>query len=380
MTIIREGVIRIRYEQQKAKLEAPDTGPSQRAFEAEKKAADEAKKSIEGVTAATKENSATTKRAVDENRVNLEAGRLAAERYAVKSVSAFRESGEGALRLARGLAFLAASGSDDMKKLAQGIAIAAGSFDVLSGASKVVTSLLPILGGPFTAAITAVTAVVTVGTVVWGKYRAELEDNRKAAREAADAIRDIAKAEEERQNRARSRSSDARSALADLRIRGAISPENREAALLAESARLRREQGALSAEDAGITSALAKPRGGRFGETSPELAALIKQFGGPEGIRDRQEIVAREREEGVRRLIDVEEQLFRVRQDQLRDAEQAAKNNIAGVPILPGGGPADFSARNQALVVQAEQTFAELTRVFTDAQRRLQQIENAQDH
>src|SRR5688572_4553486 len=110
-TIIRDAVIRLKLEQQKTKLETPEI------------------KAVKEYGLAHKEAGEIIQRSYKE-----------AERATVTAnhqmVSSFREGGEGALRMARGIAFLSAGGSEDMKKLVQQVALAQGAFDVFAGSAK----------------------------------------------------------------------------------------------------------------------------------------------------------------------------------------------------------------------------------------------------
>lgn len=91
------------------------------------------------------------------------------EQSGFKMAASFREAGEGAFRMARGLTLLAGSGSDDMRKLVQSVALAQGAFDVFAGGLKTFTNLAAILGTVATGVI-GVTGALVVGATAWLRY------------------------------------------------------------------------------------------------------------------------------------------------------------------------------------------------------------------
>jgi hypothetical protein len=153
-------------EQQKAKLEAPDIGPAVRAHEAEAKAAREAAKAKIESDRATKEFT----------RTSSQSSQLV--------LSHFREGGEGALRMARGIAFLSASGSEDLRKLVQTVAVAQGAFDVFAGAFKLFANV----GTPIGVAVTALGTAV----VAFNRYEESLKRAAAASRRLQEQERKAA--------------------------------------------------------------------------------------------------------------------------------------------------------------------------------------------
>lgn len=103
----------------------------------------------------------------------------AAEDLATRQNRAMINAGEGALRFARGLAFLSASGSESLNKLVQNVAIAQGALDVFKGGEKTLRSL-QVAFGPLAGAAAAFGGVLTAGVLVWQAYR---EETRKAEAE-----------------------------------------------------------------------------------------------------------------------------------------------------------------------------------------------------
>jgi hypothetical protein len=163
--VIRRVIIEVETRQKKSRLESPDAGAAERAYKAE----------TEGREAAIK---ATERHAQVSRQARL------------SMVNDFREAGEGALRFSRGLALLSASGSDDLKKLVQHVAIAQGAFDVFAGGTKAITSLTAALG-PLGTAIGGVGLALGATVAGWRLYATGVADARKSAeqmRQETDAL------------------------------------------------------------------------------------------------------------------------------------------------------------------------------------------------
>jgi hypothetical protein len=165
----------------------------------------------------------------------------------VSIIKDFREAGEGAFRMARGLALLSASGSDDLRKLVQHVALAQGAFDVFAGGFKVFTNISRVLGGPVALAVTGVTAALGAGAIAWSKWKSDAEAATKAAEEGlAKADKRLADfyAEFER-GRIRSASEAGRG------ISGALTPDAREQRIRGSNIVTRedRRQAAFGARD-----------------------------------------------------------------------------------------------------------------------------------
>jgi hypothetical protein len=113
-----------------------------------------------------------------------------AETSSRRMVNSFREGGEGALRFARGLAFLSASGSEDIQKLARTVSVAQGAFDVFAGGTKMVMNMTAALG-PWGAAIAAGTAVLAAGALAISHYNNKQKEAAEYARKWADEQKKI---------------------------------------------------------------------------------------------------------------------------------------------------------------------------------------------
>jgi hypothetical protein len=169
MTVIRKAIIEIETRTKRTKIEAPDVSASQQAFDAEAKAADKATESVGKATKATEEHSDSLRRFAADVRPPLDEYNRKIDEFNFRSAFAFREAGEGALRFARGVAFMSVSSQDDLKELTQTIALAAGAFDLFSGGIKVAANLTAALG-PVGLAIAGVTAAVSIGVIAWRRY------------------------------------------------------------------------------------------------------------------------------------------------------------------------------------------------------------------
>ena len=151
----RDAIIRLRIEQRKARLEAPDVGPAERALKKVEAAAEATTKAVERTSRTVEQHSAVV---VDSS---------------AKNVRAFRESTEGALRFARGISFLAISAGADLTGLIRTIALVQGSMDVLASGRGLLAF------AKLNPAIAAVTAVVAVGATELFRYNRALKEGEE---------------------------------------------------------------------------------------------------------------------------------------------------------------------------------------------------------
>ncbi len=166
-TVVRDAVIRVRLEQQKMKAEAGDRS---------------------GMTEAVKEHQRAHKEAGETVRRSHRETERVVSHSNERMVASFREGGEGALRMARGIAFLSAAGGDDLRKLVQQVAIAQGAFDVFAGSAKLASNLA-VAFGPWGMAIAGVTTAITAGALAWEKYQASAERAVEAIRRQREEAR-----------------------------------------------------------------------------------------------------------------------------------------------------------------------------------------------
>jgi hypothetical protein len=220
--VIRRAIIEIETRQKRSRLEAPGADATT-GFKAQTEAAGKAEQATDRASEATKRHAEVVRSS------------------AYTMVRDFREAGEGAFRMARGLTLLAASGSEDMKRLVHAVALAQGAFDVFAGGFKTVRSLTALLGGPLALAITAVTATVGAGVVVWQRWKNAAE---QAAKEIAERLSAVNKEIEKTHQRNESR--------ADRRIAAAITDDTR-LKLLREEVAKAREEGRQAAASAKAT-------------------------------------------------------------------------------------------------------------------------------
>jgi hypothetical protein len=251
MTVIRTAEVRLKLVQEKAQLESPGSGVSN-AYKDLQKSAAESAGAVREVAAASKEVAKDApqhrravdsmaagmkqlgeewrkagsgrdswkeglgrmqeqrqaaidaeKKAADERRKAIDEAARAQEEAVRQQAAAtqqmlahFREGGEGALRMARGIAFLSASGSEDLKKLVQTVAVAQGAFDVFAGGFKMFSNISAAFG-PVGVAVAGLTTALGLGAAAWNKYAREteeatkrLEENRKKNAELLAQERD----------------------------------------------------------------------------------------------------------------------------------------------------------------------------------------------
>jgi hypothetical protein len=174
-TIIRDAIIRVKLEQQKSSVEGGGEKKWAEGYKAATKAAEEAAKAQKEAGKASEEFQRKTSTANQQ------------------TVAAFRESGEGALRMARGIAFLSAQGGADLQKLVQHVMLAQGAFDVFAGGAKMVTQLGAAFG-PAGIAVAALTAAAAAGTIAWNHYTGSMEKAREEAKANAEESRLLAEA------------------------------------------------------------------------------------------------------------------------------------------------------------------------------------------
>jgi hypothetical protein len=332
--VTRRVIIEVETRQKRSRLEAPDSASAERGFKAEADAATRAAESADRATESVKRHA--------------EVSRTSSQSI----VSSFREAGEGAFRFGRGLALLSASGSDDLKKLVQSVALAQGAFDVFAGTSKVFTSLAGVLGGPLAAAITAVTAALGAGAIAWSKWQAEAEAAGKAAEERLNKT--LAKMDELEQRRSR---------FAGLGISAALTPAEREQRIRSELSRLE-----------GIREAAA-PAISRFEDTGLGPSIGI----GTSGVRADQAralAAARETSRAAEKQADLTQNLYDLQREQIATqrtgllelmnlGQQGALAGGAGVfgGIALGSTTAGFTG----FLGQFDQKTEQLTRTFQDA-------------
>lgn len=342
-TVIRDAVIRLRYEQ--GKLEST---PAVRAHQEHQKAAKETAKAEKEVAVAVKETVAVSSQSSQ------------------RMVANFREAGEGALRFARGLAFLSASGSEDLKKLVQTVAIAQGAFDVFAGGFKVFTNLAVTFGNPVALAVTGVTTAIGAGAAAWIRWRNEAEEAKKAALEVAKAVMEIEAARREAVA-AGSRTAFGRIAFRD---QFAITDAQRAALQQRERDEVARARRVLESE---------------FGRNAP---GFQRDFYGAIGGADQGQLRAaldyeKQRAELTRRQLDLDKEKYEQDRKRLTEQSGLAQQTIgAGVPGLGAflGGPSFFQTQAQAITEHQSKLDKLIAAQSAALDKMIGAYENAQTH
>jgi hypothetical protein len=158
--VIRDAIIRLKIEQQKAKLETPEVATVRRGFEEQKKAAAESAKAVQ-------ENAKAVRDVQD---THVEFGR--------QSLRSFRDAGQGVMQLTRGIALMGAAGTEDTRKLLENLVKIEAALVLAKGAANL--GKFAASFGPVGYAVAAVTAAVTVGAAAWKRYTGEVEAAKKA--------------------------------------------------------------------------------------------------------------------------------------------------------------------------------------------------------
>ena len=158
---IRDVIIKIRIQQEKSKLEPPDTSAFRSAIERASRpttdggtaTATSAEREAEKAMQLAERTAAYVDKIDETNgqrivnraqrnadaRAKAEATALAASKATLESFSAI---GEGAIRAARGIAFLTAATEDDLRAALQYVAAAQGTLDVFAGLANVTKGVL----------------------------------------------------------------------------------------------------------------------------------------------------------------------------------------------------------------------------------------------
>lgn len=356
--VIRDAVIRLKWEQSKAKLEAPDYAPAKRAAEEVKKAtveasaaAKESSRSANTWAAGLRTVSAEYKQAqagqqawaaglakikgeqagaagatVEATRATVEHTRVTQE-FGFKSVIHFREAGEGALRMTRGLALLSASGSESLQKLVRQVAIAQGALDIFAGGFKLVTFASKF--GQVGLAIAGVTAALSAGVLAWQNYLNKADEAAEKFREATKDFKEFRAALLEgtqgRQS-ARGRGLSGLSASADratdLLIDATVGARSRQSAIAAAVAAERKQRDQLRAEAAEISDARTLRPGETLREHGVQSRQIGARYGGAIGARQREAAIAGD-------LLQSTEHEVELRRKLLLSLEQEEKARLA---------------------------------------------------
>ena len=178
--VIRDAIIRLKLETQKAKLEAPDVSSINRGYESQAKAAKEVQKVVV-------ENQRVIKESTEHHKV-----------FGLEAFKSFKHATEGTIQFARGIALMTASGEEDTRKLLESFAKIEAGVSLARGAINL--SKFAAGFGPVGVEVAALAAVVGVGTVAWNRYAAsaakaaeelkKIKEANRAAREAETRMQD----------------------------------------------------------------------------------------------------------------------------------------------------------------------------------------------
>lgn len=426
MTAIRDAVIRIRTEHQKAKLEAPDASAYQRALEEAAKAAERAAAAerelekarresgkreqenapvevdhlarIRATSAANRERDATLRGTYDAHQrlkdavaelAGTERSRVdslaasqpvldqvsqAYDEFGIRSTRSLANAGKGAIQLTRAIALMSATGEEDTRKLLDNLIKVEAGVAALKGGSQLFQVAAAF--GPIGIAAAAVATAVGVGVVAWKRYTAGLEEAAKAARETRDALREL-DTENRRQIDAANKQAAARNRdLSALGIDTALTPEEQLRRIDTEQARIQKNVRTATDEEARLRSALYRRRGYNYGELAPDQQKLIDQFGGFEGVRSGIATQAEQRAEGLRRLIELEQQEAQVKQELINQQKQQSLESLSGAGAFRHPGfqglqkseiERQFEARTQQVLTESQAALDGLLRLYRTA-------------
>lgn len=184
--IIRDAVIRLRLETQKAKLESPEISQATRAYAEQAKASEVTQRQTRENISLTKEHSRTV------------------QEFGVHAARSFKDGLEGTIQFARGMALMTASGEEDTKKLLEAFAKIEAATALVRGATNLAKFGMSF--GPVGIAVAAVSAAAGLGVVAWQRYaqateraKQELENAKKAAADMADELTKVYNAARQRE-------------------------------------------------------------------------------------------------------------------------------------------------------------------------------------
>jgi hypothetical protein len=379
-TVVRKGIIELELRAVKARLESPQIDAAARAYKEVEKATHETAKAQQEVV---KETVQATK---------------ATQEFGIKSLVAFREAGEGAFRLMRGLTLLSASGSDDMKRLIQNVALAQGAFDAFAGGLKIFSNLRSVMGGPVTLAITGVTAAISAGVVAWSRWRGEAERSAKALQDAMKVTRERIKATEEAANALADRFASAvsgfgniRDQIRDLMVESEFTPEGRAAAEARAAASRESEMFRTSRAMEDMLQRLRRQRPGAAAMLDFQGASAIQQLGLiPSSEADRKRLIGL-----ADRQKELLESQFKFQKDQAAKAQAAAFGQMTGLfsgaalpigfgqpfgglaPGVAAAGPMQEIARqNEAAAQSATESLQTIARGIEGMARLIEKLED----
>lgn len=377
--VIRDAVIRIRTEQTKSKLEAPEVAQAVRANQEVAASAKESAKAQQESSKATQESSESLRKHAEVAHVESAKASQAVGRSSLRMVRSFNEAGEGAFRFGRGLALLSASGSEDMRKLAQSVALAQGAFDVFAGGAKVLTNLSTAFG-PVGIAVGATTLALGAGYLAWKKWQSGAEEATKAAIEKLEEAHkkqvEFTKATiRDQQQRTDRQRGDVDFDLDFGRGRTALatSDAERRARLQQEEQRIRAGEQHRAFER---KQAESRFRGGITGLSDEELLKeqAANRPGAVLGVARQAEKEADLRE----RLLQIEQERYEIAQ---RELEERRRQALSGSKLFGGFGQdainRSFDQQGVQLAKQVQGVFDPLFEALEQERRRAKQFRDA---
>ena len=354
MTVIRKAIIEIETRQKRSKLEATDVGPSERAYQAEAKAAGESAKEQAASNTERERALDGTRRFSEQVSRSLGQSQASTEQYKRVSIGAFRESGEGILRLARGFALFSASTEEDTRKVLEGLIKIEATISTLKGAAKLAQVAAEF--GPVGIAVAGVTALVAAGASEWASYRREIKAAAKAAEETRQILGRQGLDASAKRERGRSES-----AFAKI--------ENR--SRFTEAARSEGEQGKrIASEQAALQE--------RFGKLNN--AGFVPPTG-----TNRENVLntERERERIAERLLELSDKQLQIDLQQLQREESEARANAIKFTI-PGTNikvntfdEKAFQQQEDDFKRRAEKSMTTFVEVIEQAAEKIRRIEGA---
>lgn len=388
--VIRDAVVRLRIEMQKAKLESPELAQITRAYGEQSKAAQEAVRATNEIHRATKESV----RSVEEYGKSVQeyvggtsihwANSATESRKAMTQILSHTTEGlEGFTRFTRGVMLFGSTNEKEMHELLMRMIKLQAGFDVVAGGAKLVKGLGLAFGTTGMAAA-GVTLALTAGITAWEMWKAKAESAKKAAEDARLEMEKLSAGVRKIGFQAgdRERERDA------LLIKNAITPEQRAAA----EARARENlQIQIRANDAYYQ----KEAPAFFGSSQNFQHGMKGLIHRPDQLRD-QAMKARDYEGERSKLLalqlEQERQIYEIQREQLSTHNSLAAAGFGSAAEImaqfPGGGlgaSMATQAGNQTVnkanatmekfIAEQTKSLETITGAYTRAVERIKQLE-----
>ena len=394
MTVIRKAIIEIETRQKKSKLEAPDVSASERAYQAEAKAAGESTKAQSEANKERELATESSRRFAVEARPAMEQAGHSVDEFGRLSVRSFANAGRGMLQVGRGFALMAASSEKESQKMLENLFKIEAGVSLLSGGAKL-AQFASKFGVPGKV-VAALTVTILAGAAAWRQWTAEAKAAATAAKEAGETIRKGWDAANQRERDKVAAECGLSREIGARRTDTAFSDSERGSRIATERGGLEaRLRGLDEQESADIAAAAGgRPEFGRPLRGTParrrRIEARRRDELGQEVVGLNPDAVAKTQEERVatsERLLQLEREEFQLEQQKLQKKRQAAIEDSAGGlfgfssaetrSAARASADRQFDAEIKEREAKHQASADAIVRIWESAASKLLQIENA---